>query len=871
MPPRLHSSPLAVNTAGIDAQSPLADSPVIAPAPNAPDASDAPGARPDPGTSIRRENFIRNMLIDMLPFRRTVSREQPAYQAPADSWADAAADLSENFFEEIRHPINILALAEAISCMELARAIKDKTPLAESPLRQAFPEVHTMRQAHVAAIDAYLVALNQKNSNGEIQDSWASAGMGYPHRKDQLALSGILGVLNAGQALCPEPTTKIALNVVRGVLSLAWFAQGLAVGKERVYYKLTDELVSLGLPVGTPGFKNAPYALAAAWQLPSVSRLRNAKVQFKQAIEAFDALAPDCENAARAAAIAQLRSAQDNYRPLRDRVDGYKAVSYASQIEWAGYRQRATNAGASLGFATGTGIGVGLAAGPLGAIAGAAIGFSVALPTWAGAHLLYHAKGWKAPDNRDKIENALLSVIKSPDLYDQTKTSGPDIAARYAAYKNNAARTDAGGGDSDRSMAALTAALAPQLNLDVVDKSWGRPVGMRLKLGERILCGKFILAAHDAQTLQSAAQPGVTDPENESLLLEKKSALKKCWSDLANFEIFSQSAALFKNDPARHDLCEAATTAMSNITDIEFRNIMNRNLETQMDAGETAKKLTKGEVDKYQLTYFIGSLLGDATSLGLTLTSAMQSSMQAEAKIHAPDHVPPAQMETYKLGSFGTLLFAPNVAEVSAGRVRFARDTARLCDAVQDPAAAAALDQQPASGAALDAGQAFFTPDDVSDQVIGQLLDMSGKTSSVALFSAAQDDAQRAPHAVDLSSAAPYWDEKQAGGSMRQKLRHAKAVTVLGAKHLGVSATGLGHRLVASGTTMRWSRHTRRELVALNDAARQRLAGLPERMDDRAMPSPGSRPDAVSEAGTLDPRTPSRMLAPPVEEGQEDR
>ncbi|MBC7502299.1 MAG: hypothetical protein H7315_17640, partial [Herminiimonas sp.] len=90
-------------------------------------------------TGAKNEHTVRNALIDLIPFHRSTPRGTPAYRAPTHSWNAAAADMARTYFKEIEKPISVPALAEAISCIELARQVRAGKEYSTSPLRRCFP------------------------------------------------------------------------------------------------------------------------------------------------------------------------------------------------------------------------------------------------------------------------------------------------------------------------------------------------------------------------------------------------------------------------------------------------------------------------------------------------------------------------------------------------------------------------------------------------------------------------------------------------------------------------------------------------------------------------------------------------------------
>ena len=770
-------------------------------------------------TARNNEHTLRDALIDMIPFKQTVARAPSAYQTTSPCWVDAANDITDTYLKETNKPTRTPALAEAISCIELAREIRSGIPHGGSPLRRTFPSIRTEQQAYKTAIDAFLQAVNQANPNDEIQDSWGQAGMGYPHRKDQLAFSGMLSVLSIAQALCPEPTGRLVLAAARCSLAIASLYQSGNIGTQRVYYKLTDELVSLGLPDGTPSFKNTSHPISTAWRLPGYARLKKIKVRFQNAIRQFNNAQ---SSTSKEAAMHALELVQHDYATEDNIIDAYKATSYASQIEWAGYRQRLTTFGGSAVLLAGTAAGIALAGGPFGAAAGLALGVGVALPLWAAAHITYHLKGWKAPDNRDKIERALLAVIKSPDLFDKTATSTSDIAARYVRYRNARSNTIYEGKSAESDYEAFTHELTPLLNTHVAENAWQRPVGIRLKLAKKILTGKFALAIHDAQQLKASLSTTIKHADVAARLTEKKKHIKQLWCDLAHFEHFLTCTTAAQSDPAQAlHLGPQAAAALQRVTDADCRNLMCGNLEMQMDAGKTAKHLTKGELIKYRLTYFIGSMVGDLSTIALSLPGLISAGEQTAAHQTETNTGTKSSLDdSYRMAAYATLISTANSAEVSAGRARFDSDTEAIYAAMSNRNPKAEAPALPVTRHHPHTENNYCAAEDVTDQAVDELIRRGVVPRCVTLFDEQGKKSNTPTLAVDLTKTEPFWDVQSTSCPWIKRLAPIGPAIWVSIKYLGVSLIGLPHRLVASGISLASTRATRRDLESLSNQAK---------------------------------------------------
>ncbi|MBC7501424.1 MAG: hypothetical protein H7315_13135, partial [Herminiimonas sp.] len=659
--------------------------------------------------------------------------------------------------------------------------------------------------------------------------SWANAGMGYAHRKDQLVLSGMMSVIGMAQALCPEPVGKIALAATRTAMAVGSLYNSGNSGVQRVYYKLTDELVPLGLPDSTSSLRNAPYPLTAAWNLPGNRRLKEMKRQFERALQAVDKLGGTASPEADAA-FNRLQSVRNDYHKLRDAIDQYKATAYASQIEWAGYRQRAVTLGGGAALVAGTAVGIGLAGGPIGAAAGLALGVGVSLPLWAAAHLTYHFKGWKAPDNRDKLECCMRTLIKSPDLYDASTTSGLDIATRFTRYQEALVHARRCGLPLQPLHTAFSKEMTPLLNLELIETAWQKPMAIRIKLGKKILTGKFAMAIHEAQQLRARLIAGEGKDGDRAQLASRKREIKTLWSDLANVELFVGCGESLKKDMVKDtakatDTARRAASALEKIADPDFRALMSGTLEKQMDAGEKAKRLTRGELVKYQLTYFVGSLLGDVTNIGLTLPALAQVSALPTASTGDGQAAAAPNATAYRMGAVASLIASANAAEVSAGRARFEQDNEQIYRHMKPKMAPFPSSPRPAPGLIKVSGKDFYESGDVPDAAVNRLVRNDAVPETVGLYRTSATACKTAPQIrVDLTTTEPFWQARRARLGWTSRLQPARAAVWVGVKYLGLSVAGLVHRIGASAISLPASRATRRELDALDDAASVLLA-----------------------------------------------
>lgn len=772
--------------------------------------------RAEPGSRFVRKTAELKSVAD----NRMVISAEPGFQANA-VWKTASVTISEKYLREQSRNVDLLGVVEALSTIQLQREFNDGTATEEN--LQAFPGISSAALAKEFAIRSFIKAQNDADID-DVLNSWSMSGTGYAHRKNVIALSTIGNILSLVQSATPEVTARIVLNVLRVVVSAGALSELCNVGEARLYYKLTERLVTKGLPLGTPSFKNAPQLFAAYKNLPGVKEIRNFTHRYSTALtSAQEASISPKFDGQRIETYQHLQSMREQYKRLDKRVQDYLNASRAAAIEWAPKRQRAI-AIASTTISVAATV-VGLATAPL--VVPLLAGASVALIASVSMNLAYHYLDLQGPDNQEKLKEALVSgVLKSKDLFDEDNISRKEILEFFCAYQRSIAHKP---GEPPKQQDVLNEAaeklvekLKPYLNQQAIRKSWGTPIEERFNLAGILLTGELVCVLGAAQRCKENSAAGTLLADAEKTFKEKRTELKQAASDLLNLEIFKHHIELLKKTEdltERENFFQVATRAMAHIENRHFRQLMNGNITEQMESGDVAAKYTKGELAKYTMTYMVGGLIGDLASLGITCTSA---ALYVEHAIHSVDshgiHAHTSSTPFYQLSSAIGLYSGANAPEVAAQRAAFGAQTARMLNIDQS---GNVNGKRTTVEWKLANKEKYFLPEFISEKEIDAFLSFAKLPNSIEIiFEQAQ--AMMAGN-LELSSVQPYFDSEKERQSWREFGYSAKTRLEVFGTLLGVAIGGLPLRAFASMTTLKRSRKARRHLEEIDILARKEL------------------------------------------------